>query len=184
MGTPRTVLAQGLGFLTERLGAERAIVHYAGFGVTHGFEAATLWTTGELSHTLIQSLLDEAEPMIFYDAVKHNKFKHQTSAVLSSLRSVLFVPLVSRQAKLAGFLYAGLVVVNAVTGHPTEGWSSLMVVVLVVGGLQMLMMGVLGEYLWRALDETRRRPRYIVEASLGAPETLYQLPAATPNHHE
>ncbi|MCA9794052.1 MAG: GAF domain-containing protein [Candidatus Eremiobacteraeota bacterium] len=106
MGTPRTVLAQGLGFLTERLGAERAIVHYAGFGVTHGFEAATLWTTGELSHTLIQSLLDEAEPMIFYDAVKHNKFKHQTSAVLSSLRSVLFVPLVSRQAKLAGFLYA------------------------------------------------------------------------------
>lgn len=92
--------------MTERLGAERAIVHYAGFGVTHGFEAATLWTTGELSHTLIQSLLDEAEPMIFYDAVKHNKFKHQTSAVLSSLRSVLFVPLVSRQAKLAGFLYA------------------------------------------------------------------------------
>jgi dolichol-phosphate mannosyltransferase len=40
-----------------------------------------------------------------------------------------------------------------------------MVVVLVVGGIQMLMMGVLGEYVWRALDETRRRPRYLIEES-------------------
>ena len=40
---------------------------------------------------------------------------------------------------------------------------SLIVVVLILGGIQMLMMGVLGEYLWRALDESRRRPRYIVE---------------------
>ena len=40
-----------------------------------------------------------------------------------------------------------------------------MVVVLVVGGIQMLMMGVLGEYLWRALDESRRRPRYLIESA-------------------
>jgi polyisoprenyl-phosphate glycosyltransferase len=64
----------------------------------------------------------------------------------------------------AGFLYAGLVVANALSGDPVEGWSSLMIVVLVVGGIQMLMMGVLGEYLWRALDESRRRPRYLIEA--------------------
>jgi dolichol-phosphate mannosyltransferase len=63
-----------------------------------------------------------------------------------------------------GFLYAGVVVSNALAGHPAEGWSSLMVVVLVVGGFQMLMLGVLGEYLWRALDESRRRPRYLIEA--------------------
>ena len=48
---------------------------------------------------------------------------------------------------------------------PIEGWSSLIVVVLVLGGIQMVMMGVLGEYLWRALDESRRRPRYIIEAA-------------------
>jgi dolichol-phosphate mannosyltransferase len=63
-----------------------------------------------------------------------------------------------------GFLYAAFVVLNAVRGSPVEGWSSLMVVVLVLGGFQMLMMGVLGEYLWRTLDEARRRPRYIIEA--------------------
>jgi len=76
---------------------------------------------------------------------------------------------------MLGFLYAVWVVVNAVAGRPNEGWSSLMVVVLVVGGIQMLMMGVLGEYLWRALDEARRRPRFIIEAA---------VPAADPIRHE
>jgi polyisoprenyl-phosphate glycosyltransferase len=72
---------------------------------------------------------------------------------------------------LLGFAYAGHVVVNAVAGNPVEGWSSLIVVVLLLGGIQMVMMGVLGEYLWRALDETRGRPRYLVEATVGAPGT-------------
>jgi dolichol-phosphate mannosyltransferase len=64
---------------------------------------------------------------------------------------------------LAGFLYAAFVMGNAILGRPPEGWASLMVVVLVIGGIQMLMMGVLGEYLWRAFDEGRRRPPFIIE---------------------
>lgn len=62
-------------------------------------------------------------------------------------------------------LYTGVVVANALAGRPPQGWSSLMAAVLVVGGIQMVMMGVLGEYLWRALAESRRRPRYLVEAT-------------------
>ena len=38
-----------------------------------------------------------------------------------------------------------------------------MVVVLLLSGVQILMIGVLGEYLWRNLEETRRRPRFVVE---------------------
>lgn len=64
---------------------------------------------------------------------------------------------------MLGFAYAIVVAANAFAGNPVQGWSSLMVVVLVVGGMQMLMMGVLGEYVWRALAEARRRPRYVVE---------------------
>ena len=59
-------------------------------------------------------------------------------------------------------------ITSTTTISPTEGWSSLMVVVLVIGGIQMLMMGVLGEYLWRALDEARRRPVYTVETTTQA----------------
>lgn len=66
-----------------------------------------------------------------------------------------------------GFLYAGVVIFNALHGAPVQGWPSMIVVVLVLGGVQMVMMGVLGEYLWRALDEARHRPRYIVEVVTG-----------------
>ena len=65
---------------------------------------------------------------------------------------------------IAGFFYAMFIIYNAITGQPIEGWSSLIVVVTLIGGLQMLMLGVLGEYVWRALDEARRRPRYTIEA--------------------
>lgn len=65
---------------------------------------------------------------------------------------------------LLGLGYAMVVIINAFRGQPVQGWSSLMLVVLVLGGFQMLMMGILGEYLWRALDESRRRPQYLIEA--------------------
>lgn len=90
--------------------------------------------------------------------------------VADSVTSFTYLPIrlmsyVGFLVALAGFAYAGVVVLNSLTGKPAEGWSSLMVVVLVVGGVQMLMMGVLGEYLWRALDESRQRPRYLIEAT-------------------
>jgi len=68
---------------------------------------------------------------------------------------------------VAGFIYAGVVIWNTLTHNPPQGWASLMVVVLVLGGLQMMMMGVLGEYLWRTLDQSRRRPPYLIEAKIG-----------------
>lgn len=64
---------------------------------------------------------------------------------------------------LGGFAYLAVVLVNAWRGAPPDGWSSLMVVVLLVGGLQMAMLGVLGEYLWRALEDGRRRPAWVIE---------------------
>src|SRR5205807_2422640 len=51
---------------------------------------------------------------------------------------------------LSGLLYASWVVFQRLWfGVPVQGWSSLMVIVLVVSGAQLLMTGVLGEYLWR-----------------------------------
>lgn len=65
---------------------------------------------------------------------------------------------------VVGVLYALLVVaLRVIHGFPVEGWASIMVAVLLLSGVQMLMIGVLGEYLWRNLEETRRRPRFIVE---------------------
>jgi polyisoprenyl-phosphate glycosyltransferase len=66
-----------------------------------------------------------------------------------------------------GFLYAIVILLNKILfADSTQGWSSLMVVVLIMGGIQMVMMGVIGEYVWRTLDESRGRPRYIMETIL------------------
>ncbi len=66
----------------------------------------------------------------------------------------------------SGFAYALLVIILRVRNStPVQGWSSLMVVVLMLGGVQMMMLGVLGEYLWRTLEAARRRPIYFLEES-------------------
>jgi len=65
---------------------------------------------------------------------------------------------------LTGFLYAFVIMGRSLLhGIPVQGWASLMCVLLIVSGVQLVMLGVLGEYLWRAFDEVRGRPRYIVE---------------------
>jgi polyisoprenyl-phosphate glycosyltransferase len=73
------------------------------------------------------------------------------------------------------FVFGFYVVVNKVVfGTRVQGWTSVMLAVLVLGGVQLLMIGVLGEYLQRILDEARARPLYIVERTLGL------SPAAAP----
>jgi polyisoprenyl-phosphate glycosyltransferase len=99
--------------------------------------------------------------------------KKKLKLLVDSITSFTYLPIrlmsyLGFVVAFIGFIYAGLVVENYFAGQPAPGWSSLMVVVLVIGGIQMLMMGVLGEYLWRALDESRRRPRYLIEATTEA----------------
>ena len=79
---------------------------------------------------------------------------------------IRFMSYIGFLVALLGFGYAVFVVVHALTAHSVvPGWSSLMAAVLVLGGIQMLMLGVLGEYLWRVLDESRQRPRFLIEES-------------------
>ena len=65
---------------------------------------------------------------------------------------------------MAGFIYAIIIffarIFNAI---PIKGWAPLMIVLLVLSGIQMLMLGVIGEYLWRTLDQVRNRRPYIIE---------------------
>jgi dolichol-phosphate mannosyltransferase len=63
-----------------------------------------------------------------------------------------------------GFLYASYIfIMHILAKQPIMGYASLMVGILVIGGVQMIMLGVLGEYLWRTLDEARDRPHYFLE---------------------
>jgi dolichol-phosphate mannosyltransferase len=92
------------------------------------------------------------------------KFKVFIDSFISfSYAPIRLMSLAGAAIGLLGFLYALVVVANAFRGMPVQGWASLMIVVLMLGGFQLLMLGVLGEYLWRAFDEARGRPLYVIE---------------------
>jgi len=64
---------------------------------------------------------------------------------------------------LALVLFISVLVEYFTVGTPIAGWSSLMCVVLISAGLILTMLGILGEYVWRALDAARTRPPFIID---------------------
>jgi dolichol-phosphate mannosyltransferase len=69
---------------------------------------------------------------------------------------------------LAGFLYAAVLIVLRVTGAISNapGFAALAVLILVAAGAQLVVIGIIGEYLWRVLEESRRRPAFIVDTAV------------------
>lgn len=65
---------------------------------------------------------------------------------------------------LFSFIYGVLVIIRTlVWGDPVAGYPSLMTVILFLGGVQLLSIGIIGEYLGRVYSETKRRPLYILD---------------------
>jgi glycosyltransferase involved in cell wall biosynthesis len=63
-----------------------------------------------------------------------------------------------------GFIYALIIAYSRfVHKTPFTGWAPIMILILIIGGLIMLMLGIIGEYVWRTYDETRKRPLYIIK---------------------
>lgn len=89
--------------------------------------------------------------------------------VLDSMMSFSYVPI--RFMTYVGLIFNVFAVVLFISvlvekftrGVPIVGWSSLMCVVLCSAGLILLMLGVLGEYVWRVLDAARTRPPFIID---------------------
>jgi polyisoprenyl-phosphate glycosyltransferase len=70
-------------------------------------------------------------------------------------------------ASFLAFLYLFVVFVQVALGMTVDGWASIMVVALFMGGVQLICLGILGEYIGRVFNEVKPRPIYIVEKVAG-----------------
>jgi dolichol-phosphate mannosyltransferase len=62
-----------------------------------------------------------------------------------------------------GFIYAAYIFVCAILQYTTPGWAETVLITLFSSGILMIMLGIVGEYLWRTLEESRMRPLYFIE---------------------
>lgn len=113
--------------------------------------------------------------MIYFDRKDREKGKSRWTLskkiklVMDSMMSFSYMPI--RFMSVMGVIFNICAVVLLISviveyftlGTPMAGWSSLMCVILCSSGLILLMLGILGEYLWRALDAARTRPPFIID---------------------
>lgn len=96
-------------------------------------------------------------------------FAKKFKLVLDSMISFSYVPI--RMMWIIGILFFVFSVIMGIdvfiewftVGTPVAGWPSLMCVVLCSSGLILLMLGMLGEYIWRTFDAARKRPPFIID---------------------
>ena len=92
------------------------------------------------------------------------RLKNSLDAILdSSYLPIRFISAAGAVFAFLGFLYALNIAYWRVTHHvPFPGLAPIMILILVIGGLLMLMLGIIGEYIWRIYDEVKKKPNYII----------------------
>jgi len=92
---------------------------------------------------------------------------------LNAIFSFSYLPL--RMATLSGFLIGAfgfimsliIVIHRIIKGSIVQGWASIICVVLIVGAVQLISLGIVGEYILRIFDAVKQRPEYIIENKVG-----------------
>jgi len=94
-------------------------------------------------------------------------FRKLVKLALDGIVSFSSFPL--RLATFIGFftcslsiIYLLVAVVAHFIGNPPQGWTSIVAVVLLIGGIQLIILGIIGEYIARIYEESKQRPTYIV----------------------
>ena len=84
-----------------------------------------------------------------------------------SINPIRMITVIGTFACLFAVVMAIYAIVQKFLGHTSEGWSSIICSIWFLGGLQLLGIGLIGEYIGKTYKEVKRRPRYIVEKFIG-----------------
>lgn len=83
-----------------------------------------------------------------------------------SVKPIRFVSVLGVVIFLVSLLMLVYALIMKILGHTVAGWSTLMGSIWMIGGIQLLCLGMIGEYIGKIYSETKRRPRYIIETFL------------------
>ncbi|WP_106746197.1 glycosyltransferase family 2 protein [Yoonia maritima] len=80
-----------------------------------------------------------------------------------SVRPLRLVAWAGLTIALFSFIYVGYAVIMRFMGHSVSGWASIVASIYMLGGIQLIALGVIGEYLGKIYLETKKRPQFIIE---------------------
>jgi glycosyltransferase involved in cell wall biosynthesis len=125
------------------------------------FQGDLLWTgyrTSFIPYVRLKRTIGKSQ----YNLGK--KLKNFLDAFLdASYLPIRFISLAGVMTSALGVLYSLTIIYSWFMGAtPFPGWAPLMIVVLIIGGLIMVMLGIIGEYIWRIYDEVRKKPNYVI----------------------
>jgi glycosyltransferase involved in cell wall biosynthesis len=80
-----------------------------------------------------------------------------------SIKPIRMISVLGFLIFLASFGMLAYSLISHFTGNTVEGWTSIVVSVWAIGGLQLLAIGVIGEYIGKIYLETKSRPKYIID---------------------
>ena len=83
-----------------------------------------------------------------------------------SVKPIRFVVIVGVLFALIGVIMALYALISRLSGNAVQGWASMMMSIWVIGGVQLMALGLIGEYVGKLYTEVKHRPRFIVETYL------------------
>lgn len=145
------VVADALSAMPERSRFVRGMVSWVGFRQTALPYARAERFAGSSKYPLWKMLRFATDGIISFSS--------------RPLQISISLGLASAVLALMGIIYA--LAVRIFTANWVEGWAAIMIAVLFIGGVQLISIGILGEYIGRIYNETKNRPLYVTRGYVG-----------------
>ena len=92
-----------------------------------------------------------------------------------SIKPVSIITGIGLAFSCLGLLIAVWAIIQTILRHTVAGWTSLICVICLLGGIQLISLGVIGQYVGKTYLETKRRPRYIISSRTWEPGTRHWI---------
>ena len=157
-----------------RLISARVLEHFADFEEVNIFLRGMVPLVGFPSATVSY---DRTERLA---GKSHYPLRKMLALAFNGITSLSVKPISLITAFGVGFSVVGLAlmiwaVVEAILGQTVAGWASTICIICLLGGIQLISLGILGQYIGKTYLETKHRPRYIISARTWEKETRHWI---------